>query len=126
MKLIEWLLLTIAHGHAERLLIWCSRRWPLKARIRESHVEDLQLETRGRLERSITLYSIVAWRLLWMTYQVWVDPNQLPTTAFSAAEIAALEQLAATQEPARQPRQPFMLRCGPSDSHTRWVPWPKE
>ncbi len=75
-----------------------------------SQVERLQLETRERLERAITLYTIVAWRILWMTYQVRINPDQSPTVAFSADEIDALERVAATQSPARRSGQPFTLR----------------
>ena len=32
-------------------------------------IEKLQLETKERLERALAVYSIVAWRLLWLTYQ---------------------------------------------------------
>ena len=75
-----------------------------------SQIERLQLETRERLERAITLYTIVAWRILWMTYQVRIDPDQSPTVAFSADEIDALERIAAAQSPARRSGQPFTLR----------------
>ncbi len=94
------------------MVTWYSYRWRIERlhftlKTGGSHVEDLQLESRERLERAITLYSIVAWRLLWMTYQVRVDPDQSPAVAFSAAEIAALERLAATQKPARKPLAPL-------------------
>jgi hypothetical protein len=45
-----------------------------------------------------------------MTYQVRIDPDQSPSVAFSAAEIAALERLATTQKPARKAGQPLTLR----------------
>ena len=118
-KPIEWLLLstlTVTTGaEAARLVTWYSYRWRIERlhftlKTGGSHVEDLQLETRERLERAITLYSIVAWRLLWMTYQVRVDPEQSPTVAFSPAEITALERLVTTQKPARPAGQPLTLR----------------
>lgn len=118
-KPIEWLLLTtwpvVTADDAARMVTWYSYRWRIERlhftlKTGGSHVEDLQLESRERLERAITLYSIVAWRLLWMTYQVRVDPDQSPTVAFSADEIVALERLAATQKPARPVGQPLTLR----------------
>ena len=118
-KPIEWLLittLTVATAQdAERLVTWYSYRWRIERlhftlKTGGSPVEDLQWESRDRLERAIALYSVVARRLLWMTYQVRVDPNQSPSVAFSVAEIAALERLAATQKPIRQPGQPLTLR----------------
>ena len=43
-------------------------------------VEKLQLEHADRIERAVALYSIVAWRLLFMTYLARTDPD-LPCTA---------------------------------------------
>ena len=119
MKPIEWLLLTTlavaTTADAERLVTWYSYRWRIERlhftlKSGGSQVEDLQLESRERLERAITLYSIVAWRLLWMTYQVRIDPDQSPTVAFSPDEITVLERLATTQKPARPAGQPLTLR----------------
>jgi len=44
-----------------------------------------------------------------MAYQVRVDPDRSSSVAFSAAEIAVLDRLAATQKPARPAGQPFTL-----------------
>lgn len=116
---IEWLLLTTLPvatvADARRMVTWYSYRWRIERlhftlKSGGSHVEELQLETRERIERAIALYSIVAWRLLWMTYQVRVDPDQSPAVAFAPAEIAVLERLAATQKPARPAGQPLTLR----------------
>ena len=38
-------------------------------------VEDLQLETAERLERALATYCLVAWRLLWLTYEARQDPD---------------------------------------------------
>lgn len=118
-KPIEWLLLTtlavVMAEDAVRIVTWYSYRWRIERlhftlKTGGSHIEDLQLQSRERLERALTLYSIVAWQLLWMTYQVRVDPNQSPTVAFSPAEIAILERLAATQKPIHPAGQPLTLR----------------
>lgn len=37
-------------------------------------VEELQLETAERLERAFATYCVVAWRLLWLTYQARQNP----------------------------------------------------
>ncbi len=96
---IDWLLLTTLSAEtvddAARIVRWYSYRWRIERlhftlKSGGSQVERLQLETRERLERVITLYTIVAWRILWMTYQVRIDPDQSPTVAFSADEIDAL------------------------------------
>lgn len=121
MKPIEWLLLTtlvvVTTADAERMVTWYHYRWRIERlhftlKSGGSQVEDLQLESRERLERAITLYSIVAWHLLWMTYQGRIAPAQSPAVAFSPNEIAVLERLATTQKPARPPGQPLTLRDG--------------
>jgi len=42
-------------------------------------VEDLQLETSERLLRALAVYSVVAWRVLWMTYEMRANP-EVPCT----------------------------------------------
>jgi hypothetical protein len=80
---IEWILLTtIPVGSLEEAIQkieWYRERWKIERfhYILKSgcHIEDLQLETKERLENAIALYSIVAWRLAWITYQSRVTPD---------------------------------------------------
>ena len=58
----------------------------------------------------VTRYSIVAWRLPGMTYQVRIDPDPSPTVAFSPTKITVLARMAATQKPARPPGRPLPWR----------------
>lgn len=51
-----------------------------------------------------------AWRILWMTYRVRVDPNPSPTVAFSPLKISVLERGAATQKRTRPTGQPLTLQ----------------
>jgi hypothetical protein len=58
---------------------WYSRRWlveryhfVLKSGCR---VEDLQLETGERIQIALATYCIVAWRLLWLTYEARQNPE---------------------------------------------------
>jgi len=53
---------------------------------------------------------MVAWRIVWMTDQVRVDPNPPPTVAFSPLEISVLERVAATQKSTRPAGQPVTLQ----------------
>jgi hypothetical protein len=80
---IEWLLLTTIPvtnmSEAVQKIEWYRERWKierfhytLKSGCR---IEYLQLETSERLINAITLYSIIAWRLTWLTYQARVTPN---------------------------------------------------
>jgi hypothetical protein len=39
-------------------------------------VEELQLETAERMEKAIFTYAIVAWRLLWLTYEARKSPDR--------------------------------------------------
>ena len=116
---IEWLLLTtwavVTAADAARIVTgyryrWRIARWHFTLQTGGSHVEDLPLKSRERLERAITRYSILSWRLLGMTYPARIDPDQSPTVAVSPAEIAVLERLATTQKPIRAAGPPLTLR----------------
>jgi hypothetical protein len=83
-KAISWLLLTTLEvrdfEQASRCLRWYSYRWlieryhyTLKSGCR---LEQLQLETADRLERALATYAIVAWRLLWLTYEARTHPTK--------------------------------------------------
>ncbi len=91
---IGWILLTTLPvtnaAEAAAVVRWYTYRW----RIERFHftlksgcqVEDLQLATRRRLENAIAVYSIVAWRLLWLTYEARENPEAPCTTVLSDDE----------------------------------------
>ncbi len=95
---IEWLLLTTLPvatlTQALQYLTWYTYRW----RIERYHyilksgcgIEELQLETAERLQRAVAVYSIVAWRLLWLTYQARQTPQAPCTVALTDSEWKAL------------------------------------
>lgn len=95
---IEWMLLTTLPvttlEEALQLLTWYTCRW----RIERYHytlksgcqVEKLQLETGDRLMRALAVYSIVALRLLSLTYQARQTSNVPCTVALSDSEWSAL------------------------------------
>jgi hypothetical protein len=78
-----WLVTTLPIGtlaDAERAVRWYTWRWlieryhfVLKSGCR---VEQLQLETAARLDRAVATYALVAWRLLWLTYQARRHPEE--------------------------------------------------
>lgn len=81
---IHWLLLTTLPvndlSDAARYVKWYTYRWlieryhyTLKSGCK---IEELQLETARRIEMALATFSIVAWRLLWITYETRVNPNQ--------------------------------------------------
>jgi hypothetical protein len=92
-----WLLTTIpvmSLEDAKRCIQWYGFRWlieryhfVLKSGCR---IERLQLESAERLERALALYSIVAWRLLWLTYQARLSGEQSCTTVFETHEWKSL------------------------------------
>jgi Transposase DNA-binding/Transposase Tn5 dimerisation domain len=95
---VSWLLLTTLSvatlDEALQCLQWYAYRWlieryhfVLKSGCR---IEQLQLGTTDRLERAIATYAIVAWRLLWLTYEARRDPDQACEIAFTPDEWQAL------------------------------------
>lgn len=90
-KSIEWLLLTTLEvknvDQAFEKVRWYSHRW----KIERFHyvlksgckIEELQLETFERLKNAIALYSFLAWRLTWITYQARETPD-VPCTLILA------------------------------------------
>jgi hypothetical protein len=91
---LRWLLLTTrpvgTAGAAAQAVRWYGRRWlierlhfVLKSGCR---VEGLQLETAARLRRALATYLIVAWRLLWLTYEARRRPEGPCEGVLDAAE----------------------------------------
>lgn len=80
---IRWLLLTTlpieTFEQAWQCVVWYSLRWlierfhyTLKSGCR---IEALQLESVERLLNALATYSIVAWRLMWLTYRARLAPE---------------------------------------------------
>lgn len=93
-----WLILTTlvveSLADALRCAQWYSLRWlveryhlVLKSGCR---VERLQLETAERIERAVAVYSLVAWRLLWLTYEARKSPEGSCECALETYEWEAL------------------------------------
>jgi hypothetical protein len=82
-KPIRWLLLTTLSvtslAQALQCIHWYSYRWLIERYhfVLKSGctLEELQLETQKRLERALATYSLVAWRLLWLTYEARRNPD---------------------------------------------------
>ncbi len=74
---IVWLLLTTlpieTWAQVQQCIRWYSERWLIERYhfVYKSgcQLEELQLETLDRLHRALATYSVVAWRLLWLTYE---------------------------------------------------------
>ena len=90
---VEWLLLSTAAvtsaEEALELLQWYSCRWGIELfhKVLKSgcRVEARQMESAERLKRSLVLYSIIGWRILYGTMLARVDP-ELPCTVLLERE----------------------------------------
>jgi hypothetical protein len=87
LEAVEWLLLTTvpisSTEEALERLAWYAARWGIEVwhKVLKSgcRIEDRQLETAERLKRCLTLYSVIAWRILYATMLARAAPN-LPCT----------------------------------------------
>lgn len=95
---VSWLLLTTravtCFEDVVQCLRWYSYRWlieryhyVLKSGCR---LEQLQLETADRIHRALATYTIVAWRLLWITYLARYHPDAPADTVLETHEWQAL------------------------------------
>ncbi|MFZ1535958.1 MAG: IS4 family transposase [Chromatiaceae bacterium] len=79
---------------AQRVVRWYTLRWLIERYhyVLKSGcgIEDLQLEDSERLTRALATYSIVAWRLLWLTHLARETPEAPCTSALSTSEWQAL------------------------------------
>jgi hypothetical protein len=109
---VSWLLLTTmpvtGYEEAVQVVLWYSLRWlieryhyVLKSGCR---IEELQLETAQRLERALATYCIVAWRLLWLTYEARQAPESSCEVLLQKEEWQALyATILQTPTPPEQP-----------------------
>jgi len=115
-KPVEWMLLTTLPvatlEDALSVMTWYTYRW----RIERYHytlksgcqVEKLELETADRLMRALAVYSLVALRLLSLTYQARQTPDAVCTVALNESEWHAL--YAMTHKTAQLPSNPPDLK----------------
>lgn len=97
-KAVHWVLLTSLPldtlAQAEQVVRWYSYRWlierfhyVLKSGCR---LEERQLQTQKRLERLLGVFNVVAWRLLWLTYQARQTPDASCLVALTPEQWQAL------------------------------------
>jgi hypothetical protein len=91
---VEWLLLTTVPitttEDALERLAWYAARWGIEVwhKVLKSgcRIEDRQLATAERLKRCLTLYSVIAWRILYATMLARAVPNAPCTVLLDDAE----------------------------------------
>jgi hypothetical protein len=107
---ISWVLLTNLpvndFADATEKVEWYGMRWGIETwhKVLKSGctVEDCRLETADRLKRHLALFSIIAVRLMYVTYLARVQPDVPATGVFSNEEIEALHiRVHKTQPPPR-------------------------
>jgi hypothetical protein len=95
---VHWVLLTSLPvetvEQAQQIVLWYSYRWlverfhfVLKSGCK---LEESQLRQAEGLERLLAVYSLVAWKLLWLTYQARQTPEVACTVALQPSEWQAL------------------------------------
>jgi hypothetical protein len=95
---ISWVLLTNLpvnnFAGATEKIEWYGTRWGIETwhKVLKSGctVEDCRLETADRLKRHLALFSIIAVRLMYVTYLARAQPELPATGIFSAEELEAL------------------------------------
>lgn len=100
-RAINWKLLTnmpvSSRKGAIEKLDWYAMRWKIETfhKILKSgcRAEDARLRTAERLTNLIALYSIVSWRVFWITMLARVAPQAPATAALSELEIQLLETM---------------------------------
>jgi hypothetical protein len=93
-----WLLLTTVPvcslDDAIERIQWYCQRWQIEIlhKILKSgcQIEKAQLASSQRLLPMIALYSLIAWRLFWMTFLARTDPQAPATTILAPQELDAL------------------------------------
>jgi hypothetical protein len=95
---VHWLLLTSLPvetvAQALQLVTWYTYRWLIERfhYVLKSgcKLEDRQLQTQSRLDRLLAVFNLVAWRLLWLTYQARQTPDAPCLVALDEHEWQAL------------------------------------
>ncbi len=117
-KGISWLLLTTLPVSNYTDACDCLEKYAHRWLIERYHyvlksgcrVEELQLETAERMEKALATYAIVAWRLLWLTYEARKNPEKKLDEVLETEEWQVL--YLATQKQKQLPFQIPTLREG--------------
>jgi hypothetical protein len=113
---VRWWLLTTRPittlDDAMQAVAWYALRWlveryhyVLKSGCR---IEQLQLETAERLQRALATYAVVAWRLLWLTYEARRNPESSCEAVLPREQWQVLHQVVEKSKPL--PDKPPSLR----------------
>ena len=109
---IEWKLMTDLPIHSKAAAIekldWYASRWKIETfhKILKSgcRTEESRLRTADRLVNLVAIFSILAWRIFWMTMLSRTSPELPPTTVFSDVECHLLDHRVPDRKPHSGPR----------------------
>jgi hypothetical protein len=110
-KAIRWLLLSTRPVESVAEAIECVEAYTQRWKVERYHyvlksgckMEELQLESAARLERALALYSLIAWRLLYLTYRARRAPAVPCSEALQEQEWKALYAIGSGSIPAQPP-----------------------
>jgi hypothetical protein len=113
---VRWLLVTTLPVLSFRAAVQCLRWYTYRWRVERLHyvlksgcrIEERELETVEGMERALATYTVVAWRLLWLTYAARQDPEAPCAAVLETHEWQALH--CAVHKTAVPPSQPPSLR----------------
>ncbi len=94
LEAVEWLLITDieikSHEEALEKIEWYKLRWHIECfhKIQKSgcRIEDCLLETKEKIEKFITMMSVIAWRLYWSMHLARAKPEESCEVAFTESE----------------------------------------
>ena len=116
---VSWLLLTslpiATAADVLKVIDYYAARWVAEIYFRMlktgCRVEEIQLETQARLKNCLTLYAIIAWRVLYLTYLNRTCPTLPCTVAFEESEWKSVWLIVAKKPlPKKPPNLAEMLR----------------
>ena len=119
---LDWLLLTTvpvcSFADAVERIAWYCQRWQIEIlhKILKSgcRIEHAQLASQKRLMPFIALFTIIAWRLFWLTFLARSDPNAPASSILAPQELNALYTFLHKQ-PLPDSLQPTVHQA------TRWI-----
>ena len=108
---VNWLLLSSLPidciGDVLRIIDFYVARWPIEVffRVLKSgcRVEEIQLETKERLEKALMFYKVIAWRIMFLTFLGRECPELPCDVVFSEAEWKSVWKVVEKEDPPEEP-----------------------
>lgn len=113
---VEWMIITSVAVNSLEDAVAIVEAYAQRWKIERYHyvlksgcgIEKLQLESADRIERALAIFTVVAWRLLYMTYVARLAP-ELPCTAVLDEEEYQTLYVVGSTQPKAVPRKPLTV-----------------